>query len=150
MKSVRRLVTVDDASGKSSAIADGAAPQLPPDPAQPGAVSSFVWSTDRTPARVSTQAPEVPRTIAPPPGGSLCRIITFPPDIGRTPMRKSRTLDFCLVLEGEITLVLDLEEVALKQGDVVVQRASRHAWSNRSGRPCVVAISSHDATENGR
>jgi len=61
-------------------------------------------------------------------------------------MRKTRTLDFCLVLEGEITLVLDTEEVHLKAGDTVVQRGTRHAWSNRSDAPCVLAISSHDAT----
>jgi uncharacterized cupin superfamily protein len=51
----------------------------------------------------------------------------------------------CLILEGEITLVLDTEEVALKAGDTVVQRGTNHAWSNRSSRPCVGAISSHDA-----
>ena len=61
-------------------------------------------------------------------------------------MRKTRTLDFYLVLEGEITLVLDTEEVHLKAGDTVVQRGTNHAWSNRSIHPCVVAISSHDAT----
>ena len=60
-------------------------------------------------------------------------------------MQKTRTLDFCLVLEGEITLVLDNEEVALKAGDTVVQRGTNHAWSNRSDRPCTMAISSHDA-----
>ena len=49
------------------------------------------------------------------------------------------------VLEGEITLVLDTEEVHLSAGDTVVQRGTNHAWSNRSNRPCVVAISSHDA-----
>ena len=47
-------------------------------------------------------------------------------------MQKTRTLDFCLVLEGEITLVLDTEEVHLKAGDTVVQRGTNHAWSNRS------------------
>jgi uncharacterized cupin superfamily protein len=65
----------------------------------------------------------------------------------RPNMQKTRTLEFCLVLEGEITLVLDLEEVQLRAGDVVVQRGTRHAWSNRSARPCRIAISSHDATE---
>ena len=60
-------------------------------------------------------------------------------------MQKTRTLDFCLVLEGEITLVLDTAEVHLKAGDTVVQRGTSHAWSNRSDRPCVVAFSSHDA-----
>ena len=110
--------------------------------------------------------------IEPPPGGSVCRVVTFPPEQGRVSardvqaffdsmgspgastysadaphpyMQKTRTLDFCLVLEGEITLVLDLEEVPLKAGDTVVQRGTNHAWSNRSGRPCTVAFSSHDA-----
>jgi uncharacterized cupin superfamily protein len=84
----------------------------------------------------------------------VCRIVAFPPDRAfradaRAPhagMQKTRTLDFCLVLQGEITLVLDTEEVELKAGDTVVQRGTRHAWSNRSETACVVAISSHDAT----
>jgi uncharacterized cupin superfamily protein len=61
-------------------------------------------------------------------------------------MQKTRTLDFCLVLEGTITLVLDTEEVELAAGDTVVQRGTNHAWSNRSGEPCTIAFSSHDAT----
>jgi quercetin dioxygenase-like cupin family protein len=61
-------------------------------------------------------------------------------------MQKMRTLDFCFVTEGEIVLVLDTQEVELKAGDTVVQRGTRHAWSNRSNRPAVVAIASHDAT----
>jgi len=135
MKPVRRLVTIDDERGKSSAIADGPAPEV-------------IWATDRTPARITRQLPSVPRSFEPPPGGSVCRIVDVLPDGARKPpMRKSRTLDFCLVLEGEITLVLDLEEVELHAGDVVVQRGTRHAWSNRSARPCRIAISSHDATD---
>ena len=49
-------------------------------------------------------------------------------------MQKTRTLDFCLILEGEITLVLDTAEVQLAAGDTVVQRGTNHAWSNRSDR----------------
>jgi uncharacterized cupin superfamily protein len=60
-------------------------------------------------------------------------------------MQQTRTLDFCLILEGEVTLVLDTEEVSLRAGDTVVQRGTNHAWSNRSDRPCRIAISSHDA-----
>jgi mannose-6-phosphate isomerase-like protein (cupin superfamily) len=118
----------------------------------------------------------LPHTLEPPPRGSVLRIVTFPPDavfagkvgagevenyfrgVGslhastygpKAPhpyMQRTRTLDFCLVLEGEITLVLDIEEVSLKAGDTVIQRGTNHAWSNRSNAPCVVAISSHDAT----
>jgi mannose-6-phosphate isomerase-like protein (cupin superfamily) len=105
----------------------------------------------------------------------VCRVVTFPPDdtfCGRVGareveafframgsshassyspkaphpfMQKTRTLDFCLVLEGEITLVLDTAEVHLKAGDTVVQRATNHAWSNRSDKSCRIAFSSHDA-----
>ena len=136
MSPVRRIVCADGPDGKSKAIDDGPAPLLPDS-------SAFIWSTDATPARTDT---DPPRVLAPPPGGSVCRIVSFPPrDPARPPMRATRTLDFCLVLEGEITLVLDAEEVHLAKGDTVIQRGTRHAWSNRSSRPCVVAISSHDA-----
>jgi quercetin dioxygenase-like cupin family protein len=60
-------------------------------------------------------------------------------------MQKTQTLDLCLVLEGEIRLVLDTGEVPLKAGDTVIQRATNHAWSNVANRPAVLAISSHDA-----
>ena len=70
---------------------------------------------------------------------------TYSPRAPHPYMQKTRTLDFCLILEGEITLVLDTEEVHLKAGDTVVQRGTNHAWSNRSGKPCTIAFSSHDA-----
>lgn len=178
-KPVRRIVTVDDAEGKSVAIADGPAPDVRWDPARPGYASTRIWVTDRTPARIVgvRQTLDMPHTIEPPPGGSVCRVVTFPPDVSyrsrvsardvaaffeamgspsastyspHAPhpyMQKTQTLDFCLVLEGEITLVLDTEEVHLKAGDTVVQRGTNHAWSNRSHRPCVVAFSLHDGTE---
>jgi uncharacterized cupin superfamily protein len=62
-------------------------------------------------------------------------------------MQKTRTLEFCVVLEGEIALVLDTQEVQLKQGDVVIQRGTNHSWSNRSGNPARVAIASHDGKQ---
>ena len=138
MNAVRRIVCADGPDGKSKALADGPAPLLPDS-------STFIWATDATPSRIKS---DPPRVLAPPPGGSVCRIVTFPPrDLPRPPMSRTRTLDFCLVLEGEITLVLDAEEVPLRGGDTVIQRGTRHAWSNRSSRPCVLAISSHDASD---
>jgi len=174
-KPVRRIVVVDEGD-KSRALMQGAAPDVRTDSARPGFASTRIWLTDRTPARLSTVDPTRGKhTLEPPPGGSVCRVVTFPPDAGwrgkvgarevqgyfaamgspgastyspRAPhpyMQKTRTLDFCLVLEGEITLVLDTEEVHLKAGDTVVQRGTSHAWSNRSADPCVIAFSSHDA-----
>jgi uncharacterized cupin superfamily protein len=116
----------------------------------------------------------LPQMIVPPTKGSVCRIVQIPPDeswrgkVGAPDvtaffqqmgaprastysasaphpyMQQTRTLDFCLILEGEVTLVLDTEEVSLKAGDTVVQRGTNHAWSNRSDQSCRIAISSHD------
>jgi quercetin dioxygenase-like cupin family protein len=56
---------------------------------------------------------------------------------GRHPMmHRTETIDYAVILEGELTLVLDDEDVQLKTGDVVIQRGTNHAWSNRSGRIC--------------
>jgi uncharacterized cupin superfamily protein len=176
-KPVRRIVCIDNDEGKSEAIMDGPSPDVRTDPARPGFASTRIWVTDRTPARIEgiRETLHMPHTLEPPPGGSVCRVVTFPPDdafkgkVGAEEvqayfhamgspgastysasapnpyMQKTRTLDFCLVLEGEITLVLDTEEVHLGAGDTVVQRGTNHAWSNRSGRNCVVVFSSHDA-----
>ena len=116
----------------------------------------------------------LPHTIEPPKNGSVCRVVEFPPEGGYIKniglaevqsyfaamgspaastggkgaphpyMQRTRALDFCYVLEGEITLVLDTEEVQLKEGDTVIQRGANHAWSNRSDKPCLVLFSSHD------
>ena len=178
LKPARRIVTIDDAEGKSLAIADGPSPDARRDPARPGFLSERIWVTDASPPRIGAYRDAVlhhPHTLEPPRGGSVCRVVTFPPDdvfggkVGaaeienyframgspsastystKAPhpyMQKTPTLDFCLVLEGEITLVLDTAEVHLKAGDTVVQRGTNHAWSNRSNRPCRVAFSLHDA-----
>jgi uncharacterized cupin superfamily protein len=175
----RRIVTKDNESGASVTIADGPTPDVMFDPARPGFISARIWVTDATPVQIkqAQDALALPHGIAPPPRGSVCRIVTFPPDdtfrgrIGAAEvaaffhamgapgastyspdaahpyMQRTRTLDFCLILDGEITLVLDTQEVQLAAGDTVVQRGTNHAWSNRSSRPCSIAISSHDATE---
>ena len=177
-KPVRRIVTIDDARGASHAVVDEPSPDVRTDPARPGYASTRIWVTTASPPTVPKQYRDallLPQMMAPPRQGSLCRIVTIPPDASwrgkvgapevaahfqqmgapgastfapRAPhpyMQKTSTLDFCLILEGEVTLVLDTEEVALAAGDTVVQRGTSHAWSNRSGRPCRIAISSHDA-----
>ena len=60
---------------------------------------------------------------------------------GRHPlMHRTETIDYAIVLAGEITMVLDDSEVALKAGDIVIQCGTNHAWSNRSPAPCVIAF----------
>jgi uncharacterized cupin superfamily protein len=174
VKPVRRIVTIDRAPGKSSLVGDGPAPDVRTDPARPGYASARLWVTDSTPAKIVFETLHLPHTLEPPAKGTVCRVVTFPPDDGwkgkvsatqvqafframgspgastysplapHPYMQKTRTLDFCIVLEGEIVLVLDTQEVKLKAGEIVVQRGTHHAWSNRTGRPAVVAICSHD------
>src|SRR6185503_20657468 len=83
-KPVRRIVTVDKADGASTAIADGPSPDVRTDPARPGFSSTRIWVTDSTPARIAgvRETLDTPHTLEPPPGGSVCRIVTFPPDDG--------------------------------------------------------------------
>jgi uncharacterized cupin superfamily protein len=175
VRPTRRIVTIDREPGKSSLVADGPAPDVRIDRARPGYACARLWVTDSTPAKIVYETLHLPYTLEPPPRGSVCRVETFPPDdawkgkVGSSQvqafyrdigspgastysplaphpyMQKTRTLDFCIVLDGEIVLVLDAQEVALKTGDVVVQRGTHHAWSNRSTRPAVVSIASHDA-----
>jgi len=177
IKPVRRLVCIDNEDGKSRALADAPSPDVRLDPARPGYAFTRIWVAEGHPPPIKgvLETLHLPHSLEPPPGGSVCSIVTFPPDaswLGRVSaaqvqahfaamgspgastyaegaphpyMQRTRTLDFCLVLEGEITLVLDTEEVNLKAGDTVVQRGASHAWSNRSRLPCRIAFSSHDA-----
>ena len=172
----RRIVVFDE-DGKSRALMDGIPPNATFDLSRPGYVSTRYWATDQAPSILTRPdgEPSVPDTLEPPPGGAICRVITFPPDstfidtvspesvkayfeaVGAPHassygpdaphpyMQKTATLDVCMVIAGEITLVLDAEDVDLRAGDIVVQRGTNHAWSNRSNETCVVVFSSHDA-----
>jgi quercetin dioxygenase-like cupin family protein len=174
VKPVRRIVTIDRKPGKSSLVTDGPAPDVRTDPVRPGYASARLWVTDSTPAKIVFETLHLPHTIEPPARGTVCRVVTFPPDkswkgkVGAPEvqaffrsmgspgastysplaphpyMQKTRTFDFCIVLEGQIVLVLDTQEVKMKAGEIALLRGANHAWSNRSSKPAVVAISSHD------
>jgi hypothetical protein len=90
---------------------------------------------------------ERPFTLMPP-SGHLIRILDVYPlsaDGKRTAMHRTRTLDYVVVIEGELVLILDDCEVVLKPADVVVQRGTDHAWENRSDRIARAAFFHIDA-----
>jgi mannose-6-phosphate isomerase-like protein (cupin superfamily) len=90
---------------------------------------------------------EKPFTIMPP-TGHLMRIIRIhPPSRGghRTAMHRTKTLDYAVVIEGEIVLILDDSEVVLRKGDVSVQRGTDHAWENRTDQETLMAFFHIDA-----
>lgn len=174
VKPQRRIVTIDREDGKGSLVSDGPAPDVRTDPARPGYALQRLWVTDLHPAKIVYESLQLAHVLEPPPGGSVCRVETIPPDAGwkgkvgaaevqayfralgapgastysplapHPYMQKTRTLEFAVVLEGEVVMVLDTQEVPLKTGDIVIQRGTNHAWSNRSGAPARIAIAGHD------
>jgi quercetin dioxygenase-like cupin family protein len=175
VKPARRVVAIDREPGRSSLVADTPSPDVRLDAARPGFAMQRMWVADSAPAKIVYETLHLPYTMLPPARGSVLNIFTFPPDAAwkgkvganevaayfksmgasgastyspQAPhpyMQKTRTLDFGIVLEGEIVLVLDTQEVTVKAGDFVINRGANHAWSNRSSKPAVVAIASHDA-----
>lgn len=151
-RATRRVVTGHDAGGKSVVLSDGAPPQHHPMRGTDGGAQFHeMWSnTDVVPALTSVEAAEPnerPFTMMPA-SGHLLRILDVPPlaDGGtRTVMHRTRTLDYVVVIEGELVLILDDSEVVLKPGDVVVQRGADHAWENRSNRVARAAFFHIDA-----
>ena len=135
----RRVVTGLDAEGKSAVVVDG--PGLPMQ-----TIGELVWMTRGSPADNSgsadIQAPDSPLDLMHG-GGSVFMVVEYPPGF-QSYWHATDTIDYIVVLEGEIVLVLDTQAVALKAGEIAVQRGTNHAWSNRSARPAVVAIASHD------
>jgi quercetin dioxygenase-like cupin family protein len=129
----RRVVTGHDAQGNSVFVGDGPPPiaRTAPD----GAYFFELWNTDAIPAPIAPAEPEPTErdlTVPPAPGGTKIRINEFPPGLV-SPTHRTQTVDYGIVLEGEVVLVLDHEnERVLRAGDVVVQRGTDHRWENRT------------------
>ncbi|MGH6768287.1 MAG: cupin domain-containing protein [Xanthobacteraceae bacterium] len=170
----RRVVTGHNAEGKSVFIADGPTPhvfQRSPG----SAVVMELWETQATPADNSGNDDAIARgfRLPPPKAGSVFRIIEYPPDKERLKalaaeragpddgsgrlqaadksdarhlgFHKTASVDYAIVLKGEIIALMDEGEVLLKTGDVLIQRGTNHAWSNRTDEPCYVAFVLIDA-----
>jgi len=165
MKPVRRIVT-GHRDGKAVVIYDSAAPNQKLRQAS-GLVSTLLWVTDETPADISGTADRAAGDIGvpPPANGSIFRVVDFPPEQGARSreailremgvagqgaarhhgMHRTRSIDYAIVIEGEIDMLLDDSEVHLKAGDVLVQQGTNHAWANRGSAPCRIAFVLIDA-----
>jgi mannose-6-phosphate isomerase-like protein (cupin superfamily) len=163
----RRVVT-GHRNGKGTVLFDGPAPNRKLRQAS-GLVSTLLWVTDESPADISGSADRAEREIGvpPPPRGSLFRMVEFPPggkamsreavlkEMGlagpsasaHPGMHRTRSVDYAVLIEGEIDMVLDEGEVHLAAGDVLVQQGTNHAWVNRGERPCRIAFVLLDAAE---
>jgi mannose-6-phosphate isomerase-like protein (cupin superfamily) len=151
-ESIRRVVAGHDANGKSIVLSDGPPPQHHPMHGREVGADFFeMWSVETpVPELTSVEAREPNErafTIMPIAGHLLRLIEIYPPKDGgkRTVMHRTKTLDYVVVIEGEIVLVLDDSEVILKKSDVVIQRGTDHAWENRSDKIARMAFFHIDA-----
>jgi mannose-6-phosphate isomerase-like protein (cupin superfamily) len=174
MRPTRRVVTGHDASGKAVVLIDGAAPNAKLRKAT-GLTSTLLWVSDGSPADNSGNADSADRDIgvAPPPRGSIFRMVDFPPasevgtvdnaamlkemglygghaDPRHATMHRTRSVDYAVVISGEIDMLLDDSEVHLGAGDVLVQRGTNHAWVNRGKENCRIAFVLIDAVDPQR
>ena len=144
----RRVVTGHSPDGVSVVLSDGPVPvsrEIPED----GVSFHEIWNTTGAPAPL-TAAEAIDPTerelaVPPPPLGTRIRINEFAPGFLdaaglQSPVHRTASVDYGIVLEGEITLVLDDSEVTLHAGDIVVQRGTDHAWANRGDTVARVAF----------
>jgi len=168
---VRRVVTKLDASGKAVVMIDERARLTAP---RPPNYAANIWVTDKSlPDFSSEDRGKTKIGLVPPKSGTVFRIVDFAPESqGEQPtdmnhmmkivgaeapkkglpprhpmMHRTRSLDYAIILSGEIDMLLDEGEVHLRAGDVLVQQATNHAWVNRSGKPCRVAFILIDSQE---
>jgi quercetin dioxygenase-like cupin family protein len=128
----RRVVTGHDERGVSVFVSDGpvAVARTAPD----GAYFYEIWSTDAMPAPVTATEDDptlTALTVPPGPNGTKIRINEFPPG-AVSPVHRTQSVDYGIVLSGEVVLALDDSETVLRAGDVAVQRGTNHRWENRT------------------
>ena len=150
-KPVRRVVTGHDASNVARVLIDGAA--MNTRSSRPGRLSTLIWSTDGTPADIAI-GEDIEDLgarrlgTAPPTGGTRFTVNDIPPG-ERGVMHRTETLDYVIVLSGELDMEMDDSTVTLKAGDVMVQRGTNHAWINRGADYARVAFVLIDAKPLG-
>src|SRR5262249_47386331 len=135
---VRRVITGHDANGRATVMIDEVAKHI--GSGRPGATAVNIWTTEGFPANNDGKSDDGLRSVATTlPNGTIFRIIEFAP--GLAP-RNHRTdsIDYIVIISGEIDMELDGTVVHLKAGDVMVQRGTIHNWINRGTVPCVLAV----------
>jgi len=161
IRPVRRIVTGLNPAGRSMIVADGPAQNVTrPNGSQ--LVAQVLWATGGGAAVGDDPAPAGHGFGFHSEGGTILRIVDFPPDDAcdrskvlafldangvrdqQNPrhfwFHRTPSLDYAIVLEGEIYALVDEGETLMRQGDVLIQRATNHSWSNRSDKVCRMAF----------
>lgn len=158
---IHRVVTTLDANNRSTTLVDG---QVTLNRSGSGNTSANLWLTNSSPAGFSFAEDVAKATgLNPPDNGTVFRVVDIPPlkpgdeakmsqnlmmdlagdhapargvAITNPLMHRTRTVDYAIVMSGEVDMMLDDKTVHLKAGDVVVQQATNHAWLNHGTEPC--------------
>lgn len=172
-RTIRRVVTGHDENGRAVCVSDDAAVNILQRPNRPGVTLTNMWQCKTSPAEYDgdEETADGPVVLQPPHGGSAFRVVEFEPEDpeviktldGKTAfaemgasdcivedarhpfMHRTNSVDYAVILSGEITMMLDDSDVHLKAGDVVVQRGTNHAWSNQGKETCLIAFVLVDA-----
>jgi naringenin degradation protein FdeH len=148
---IRRVVTGHDANGVAKVLID--APVTNVKSSRPGSASRLMWVTDTMPADISIGEgieDMSARSLGtlPPPSGTRLTINDIAP--GRPGlMHRTETIDYAIVLAGEVDMELDHSTISLKAGDVVIQRGTNHSWINRGQETARIAFILIDAKPLG-
>lgn len=175
VKKVRRIVTGHDAKGRSVIISDKASPHVMAMRVPTFGVTDLWRTSFTPADNTDPKDPcSVPAQLAPAPNGTVVRVVEFPPDkvwmkklsreqafasLGKSGsealahssgerhpmMHRTKSIDYAIVLSGEIWAVMDVGETKMRPGDVLIQRGTNHAWANRSNKPARVAFVLIDA-----
>ena len=172
-KTVRRVVVGHDGEGKAVALFDDYATPTARSPG--GNAVANLWVTGEFPVELNGSADRSQTRVGvpPPANGTIFRIVDFPPATTRTASphvehnevlkamgidpgtqgyarhpntHRTRSIDYAIVLDGEIDMLMDDSEIKVKTGDVLIQQGTNHAWVNNSGKVCRVVFVLIDAT----
>jgi mannose-6-phosphate isomerase-like protein (cupin superfamily) len=135
---IRRVVTGHDAHGRAIIAIDETCSNVLS--RRPGQQACMVWSTGSFPTDNATAADGGARQVTTTdPDGTVFRIIEYGPGVSPRNHR-TESVDYAIVMSGEIDMEIDGAEVHLRQGDVLVQRGTIHNWINRGSEPCTIAF----------
>ncbi|GAB3573262.1 cupin domain-containing protein [Amycolatopsis endophytica] len=174
---IRRIVTGVTSEGRSTVVSDGPSAFTFAFPGIPDYGATDLWRTAVPADADDPEEPcFTPIRMGPPSGGVVFRITHFPPDelfldgfdrsaafsavrggehvtaesdVRNPTMHRTDTVDFAIVISGEIYALLDETEVKMGPGDTLIQRGTVHGWSNRSTEDCLVAFVLVDAATSG-
>ena len=173
VQKIRRVITGHNSKGRATILFDDHAPNVTPLKGWPGAGVTEIWVTDEMPVDNKGDKDRSLRPLRhdPTPSGTIFRVVEIPPeqaggkidtastfgqlgsthkpraeDIAKHPtMHKTDSIDYLVIISGEMSMVMEEGEVMLHAGDCIVQRGTNHAWVNRSGKPCLLAAVLIDA-----